>query len=511
MTPEELVQNVLIGTGVTVSNIVFTGDAANAICAFSNGDATNLGLDEGVILSTGIAGDAANPQSVQASTGNGMPGDPDLNGLPGVIGTNDAATLEFDFIPQSDTLTFRYVFGSEEYPEFVNQYNDVFAFFITGDNPAGGTYVNENIALIPETTLPVSINNVNNGPGNAGPCINCAYYVNNTGGVSIVYDGFTTVLEAIAIVTPCSTYHMKLTIADDVDDIYDSGVFLEANSFSATGLIISSNFSSSSPGYGSLIEGCNNATLYFQLVDPLPDPYVVSFDYLGTAVNGVDYNLLPDSIVIPPGSIIDSLNIIPVQNFTIDPTRTVVIAFDYASSCDTEEDTITLLLLDNTIEMTGLDTFYCSSDPPVTLSVYPPSGVLTGPGTSGGNTFTPAFANPGMNIIRYTNYFIDFTINPPDTVCISEVSDTTWMQLQASCGAGTDESVCQGEPFDFNSSTIIPWAASFDSLVWRGGAGSFNDPTILRPVYYPDPLELGPISSNLQHTGYHPAVMLPAA
>ena len=448
-TPTQLVQNVLIGSGVTVSNITFTGDSTVAICAFSNGDGTNLGLDEGIILSTGIAGDAANPGSTQASTNNGEPGDPDLDDIPGVLGTNDAATIEFDFIPQSDTLTFRYVFGSEEYPEFVGQYNDVFAFFITGPNPAGGNYANENIALIPGTTLPVSINNVNAG---SYP----EYYIDNQAGLTIVYDGFTTVLEAVAIVTPCSTYHMKLTIADDVDGIYDSGVFLEANSFSATGLVISSNFSSSSPSYGSLIEGCNEASIYFELVDPIPDPYVIHFSYSGTAINGVDYLLLPDSIVIPPGGLVDSLNIIPVQNFTVDPTRTLTIAFDYLSACSNENDTMELLVLDNTIWMNGLDTFYCSSDPPVILDVYPPTGVLTGPGTSGGNTFNPLFANPGQNIIRYNNYFIDYTINPPDTVCVAEVADTVFVQFQATCDAGTDDTVCQGQPYDF-STAMIPF------------------------------------------------------
>ncbi len=500
MTPEELVRTVLLGSGVTVSNIVFTGNAANAICAFSDGSTTNLGINEGVILSTGLAAEAANGAGVQASTGNGVPGDPDLNNIPGVIGTNDAATLEFDFIPQSDTLTFRYVFGSEEYPEFVNQFNDVFAFFISGPNPAGGSYTSENIALIPGTTDPVSINNVNNGPTNSGPCINCAFYVDNTGGTTIVYDGFTTVLEALAIVTPCSTYHMKLTIADDIDDVWDSGVFLEANSFSATGLMISADFSSSSVGYGSLIEGCNDATIYFELVEALTDPYVVHFDYLGTAINGIDYNLLPDSIVIPAGSLIDSLNIIPVQNDMIDPTRTLLIAFDYLSSCDMEEDTMSFLLLDNTIELSGLDTLYCSSDPPPLLTLYPPTGVLTGPGTFG-NQFFPGSANSGINIIQFTNYFIDTTVRPWDTVCVNQVIDTTYVQAIPICDAGSDETTCQGSPFDFNSSVTIPWAFSFDSLRWSGGIGTFSDPGILHPIYYPDPSEIGDITLTLTAYG----------
>ncbi|MEN8226382.1 MAG: choice-of-anchor L domain-containing protein, partial [Bacteroidota bacterium] len=503
MTPTQLVQNILIGTGVSAFNVTYTGNQANAICSFSNGATTNLGLDEGIILSSGIAGEAANPASFHASTNNGTPGDPDLDMLPGIIGTNDASTLEFDFIPQSDTLTFRYVFGSEEYPEYVGSFNDVFAFFITGPNPAGGSYTNDNIALIPGTTLPVSINNVNNGTSNTGPCVNCEFYIDNTDGGTICYDGFTTVLEAVAIVTPCSTYHMKLTIADDADAVFDSGVFLEANSFSAEGLTISSNFSSSSVSYATVIEGCNDANIYFELIDTLPYNYPIHFTYMGTAVNGVDYVLLPDSIVIPSGSLIDSINVVPIQNYAIDPTRTIVIAFDYESACTTEEDTLELTLLDNTIQMTGLDSLYCSTDPPTPLSVYPPTGVLTGPGTTG-TSFDPGLAIPGENIIQFTNYFLDNTVTPVDTVCINQVIDTTWVQSQVMAGAGSDETSCQGAPFDFTTSSSPPWAMNQDSLRWTGGLGTFSDPTILQPVYYPDPSELGDVSLTLTAYGMEP-------
>jgi hypothetical protein len=41
-------------------------------------------------------------------------------------------------------------------------FNDVFAYFVTGPDPAGGLYDKVNIALIPGTTLPVSIGTINN-------------------------------------------------------------------------------------------------------------------------------------------------------------------------------------------------------------------------------------------------------------------------------------------------------------------------------------------------------------
>ncbi|MDP0953449.1 choice-of-anchor L domain-containing protein, partial [Klebsiella pneumoniae] len=78
--------------------------------------------------------------------------------------TNDAAVLQFDFIPLGDTLKFDYVFASEEYNVYVGGgVNDVFAFLLSGPNPAGGNYVDANLALLPGTTTPVSINTVNNG------------------------------------------------------------------------------------------------------------------------------------------------------------------------------------------------------------------------------------------------------------------------------------------------------------------------------------------------------------
>jgi len=156
----------------------------------------------------------------------GQPGDALLSSLIPGYTTNDAAVLEFDLIPVGNILEFQYVFASEEYLEWVgSNYNDVFGFFISGTNPGGGNYLNENIALIPGSNTVVCINNVNDS-------MNSAYYVDNLGlnGTSIVFDGFTTVLIAQASVVPSSTYHLKMAIADAGDFAYDSGIFLKAQS-----------------------------------------------------------------------------------------------------------------------------------------------------------------------------------------------------------------------------------------------------------------------------------------
>ena len=235
--PVNAIVDSLVGTGVTVSNVTYTGNAS-ARGLFSCAGGCNLGIAKGIFLSTGNAGQTpTSPPSDFHSTDLGASGDAQLNTIVSPQQTFDATVLEFDFTPAADSIGFRFVFGSEEYNEFVNAgFNDVFAFYISGPGIVGS----KNLALIPSTTIPVSIDNVNNGNSGGvatGPCTNCAYYTDNVanGGGAIFFDGFTHVINAGIAVLPCQTYHMKFAIADVGDGVYDSGVFLEAKSFTSIG------------------------------------------------------------------------------------------------------------------------------------------------------------------------------------------------------------------------------------------------------------------------------------
>ena len=160
LTPTQLVEDVLVGNGVAVSNVTYTGHA-QAIGTF-NGTGTNLGLNSGIVLTTGTVlnsgddGPHGPNDSGSAGLDNGAAGYGPLSSLAGTT-THNAAILQFDFVPQSDSVRFRYVFGSEEYPEFVGTtFNDAFAFFISGPG-FGGSY---NMATIPGGGGPVAINNI---------------------------------------------------------------------------------------------------------------------------------------------------------------------------------------------------------------------------------------------------------------------------------------------------------------------------------------------------------------
>ena len=236
VTPTNLVNNFLLGAGVTATNITYTG-ASISRSSFNCAGGCNLGVPGGILLSTGEAIAPTSPASYHHSTDVNAAGDAQLDAIVAPRLTEDATILEFDFSVASDSVKFEYVFASEEYNDYANtNFNDVFAFFISGPGITGS----QNIAIIPGTTTPVSINTVNNGNSggvSAGPCMNCTYFVDNVGGPSVYYDGFTTVLTAKAAVQPCQIYHIKLAIADAGDGVFDSGVFLKSGSFSSLGQI----------------------------------------------------------------------------------------------------------------------------------------------------------------------------------------------------------------------------------------------------------------------------------
>lgn len=217
LTAQNLVQN-LVGQGVSVSNVQYTG--ANVAAGIFQGGAADIGFDSGVVLSTGRAKDVVGPNNVaNVSTSNGTPGDPDLDQIVAPDTTNDAAVLEFDFVPKTSSLTFNYVFSSDEYLEFVGGFNDVFGFFVNG----------QNVALIPGTNTAVSINDVND-------VTNSQFFVDNSNPPfprNTSMDGLTVVLSAVANVNAGQTNHIKLAIADTFDDIVDSNVFIQAGSFSS--------------------------------------------------------------------------------------------------------------------------------------------------------------------------------------------------------------------------------------------------------------------------------------
>lgn len=310
MSPQQLVEDVLLGSGVVATNITYTGDASSR-GSFTTGT-TNLGLAAGVVLSTGDV--LTIPGSGSSAVGGGLQGgsDPDLVQLSGQT-INSAAILEFDFVPTGDSLKFNFVFASEEYPDYVcSQYNDAFGFFLSGPG-LNGPFTNNavNVAVVPSTTVPITINTINSGtPGafySASTCAaadpnwqnNSVYYVNNQNGTTVAFNGFTVVLTALAQVQCGETYHIKLAIGNGSDFSLQSGVFLQAGSFQSN--VLPQITAETLFGDGTAAEGCDGARFTIFRPANISDSLAVHYFMTGTATEGVDYDMPPSPAVIPAG------------------------------------------------------------------------------------------------------------------------------------------------------------------------------------------------------------------
>ncbi|MEY3681527.1 MAG: hypothetical protein RLZZ289_45, partial [Bacteroidota bacterium] len=349
-TPQQLVDNVLLGFGVTAFNVTINGNPALANTPQGNvGYFTNTNplfpINNGLILTTGNASAAVGPNSGTSFTNNNpatasVSSDPHLNDIAAGSVTN-GVVLEFDFIPSGDTLVFNYMFGSDEYPEFSpSSFNDAFGLFLWGPGisgpyalagyPNGGT----NIATIPGG-IPVTINNV-------GDVNNTQYYVFNensstlTYGDAIQYDGTTVLLTAAASVQCNQLYHIKLAISNVGDQSYDSGVFLEAGSFSSAAVDVAVATVS---GDTTIVEGCTYADFIFtRPPGQVNDTLIINYTIGGVAQQGIDYNTLPNPITFLPGEDTVIISLTPTQDGINEGFESVVITVQLINPCG---DTIT--------------------------------------------------------------------------------------------------------------------------------------------------------------------------
>ncbi|NLI11238.1 MAG: hypothetical protein GX425_01115 [Peptococcaceae bacterium] len=294
----------LVGSGVTISNVSYTGTASSA-GTFAGGTGI-IGFESGVILSTGNISNVVGPnQEPGAGDDNNLPGDTELNGLIPGYETQDATILEFDFVPVSNAIRIQYVFASDEYNEYVgSDYNDVFGFFVNG----------QNIALVPESNDRVSVNNINLGK-------NAQYYRNNeNGSINTEMDGLTTVLTARATVTPNQTNRIKLAIADAGDGILDSVIMIKASSFMAEQ---PGQFSFSSGGY-SLDENGGTVTITVNRINGSDGTVAVNYASSdGTATAGVDYTAASGTLTFNEGETSKTFTVNIIDDNIVEGNETI--------------------------------------------------------------------------------------------------------------------------------------------------------------------------------------------
>jgi hypothetical protein len=414
VTPEELVEKI-VGEGIQFSNVQYTG-AYQASGIFTNGLSTNLGMESGIILTSGAVWVIPGPNySSSAGVNNGMPGDQLLTSLTTDY-TYDASILEFDIIPDSDPLKIKCVFGGEEYNEWVgNSYNDVLGIFVSGLNPTGGIYDNVNIAIVPGTeNTPINVNSINNGyasPGVIpdGPCMNCEYYADNTGGLMLEYDGLTTVLTDWLPVVPCEEYHIKIGIADCHDGIYDAGVFIEENSFSSSAEIDVTTILDPAGLTDNMVEGHVEADLIFKLQSAEYAPVTICYEITGTAINGVDYEEIDNCLTFEEGEDSVSYHVVPLYDGLIEGEETIELIVENTLGCEVKYDTVELIIEDyvGMVSQTSPNTIICpESETELWVQVYhgfPPYQFYWEPGGMTNDTIAVSPVSTTLYKVTYSD------------------------------------------------------------------------------------------------------------
>lgn len=463
-TPLNYVNN-LVGNGITFSNVQYSGDP-NGVGFFTTTNPV-LGFTNGVILSSDAVqnADLVNNPLNTITTGLDQTSLPEL--VPFVSNCfsplNDGLILQFDFVPQSTPVSFNYVFASQEYDAFVcSQYNDAFAFLISGPGIVG----EQNLAVVPGTNDPITISTINDGvsDGSGGNlCIltNSAFY-NATAtdvGTGINFNGFTLPLTAVAEVIPCQNYTIRLMIADGCDVSLGSAVFLQANSFGSTPVSINTlTLNNDSTTY----EGCAPASIVVTKNDPglLNSDVSVDLTIQGTATNGVDYTGLPTTITIPAGSLTANLSLSAIQDGIAESTESVIIS--YPVGCGLF-DTLVIFIRNKPLLIVTPDPApsLCGGQGPVTISASVTGGVA--PLTYSWSNSLGSALSASVNPFATTTYTLTATdycgtiSNGTVTVPVGTTPEVPIIQQPVG-------PYCENETISITASTTTPGA----SLVWSG-------------------------------------------
>ena len=387
-TAEQYVNDVLLGDGVSASNVTFIGDLVQL--ARMTDESGNFSVSEGLVLSCGDPNRLSDCQVDANPTGLGAGfTDADLldvaNSVPPLIGqtfsvssVQDGCVLEFDFEAGGDSISFNYVFGSDEYLTYVNtSFNDIFAFFLSGPgitgpyaSPAAFPDGAINIAQVPDSdpVLPITISSVNDQT-------NTEYYIDNQNQDGICINGYTNTFTASAAVQCGETYHIKLAIADGSDDYLESIVVLEAGSFTSNGFnlnaeaepltdVVSYDIAEGLPDVinypngetfdfanwdqtgvevvdgdsmsidAVVIEGCNKAK--FTVSRPAVEADMLDTLFLelgGSALLGADFDETFNQVIMNPGDTTKEITLDVFDDELTEGVEFVEIFFEYVNGC----------------------------------------------------------------------------------------------------------------------------------------------------------------------------------
>ena len=346
-TPEQLIEDVLIDADcATVTNIQYDSHSTGNDIGFSyfTDGGSNFPFENGIILSSGAANEAAGPYSSGASGGFGGAGDLDLENATGVSVTNDATYIEFDFVPLAPQISFNFIMASSEYAgTFQCTYEDAFAFILT-HIPTGDEF---NLAVLPDTdtgNIFVTVTNIHPAVGTTCGAANEQYfggYTPDSG--EIGYTGRTVPLTAFSEVIAGDQYHIKLVVADQSDSVVDTAIFIEGGSFSLGSVDLGDDVFLGDPG--ALCEG---------------DTKVLN---AGVLPSGTDIIWYKDGVEIPGETMVNPVSGETEQILTIDVTGDYSMSIYFVSAPDcSRESTVHIEFYPNPTPNLGDDVIVCANE-----------------------------------------------------------------------------------------------------------------------------------------------------
>ena len=272
------------------------------------GDNTDLGLDKGLLLTTGRADAVA-----QANTYSNMGFKNDTSGISlldslsaKIYGdstfTHDGCSIGMEILPETDVMALEITLGSEEYPEcLMDQLTDIMGLFYTTSGFTGDPLLDNhiNIAVVPFDTVDIQISTIN--PNDS---TRWSYYRNTLNSQSFEYDGMIAngnggqkFLMLTQNVEPCQANHLIAAIADRGDSLYDSGIFIS----NIRCLTPEMSFQSST-GLPFFIETCNPGDDFITV--NFPRTYTSdtewSLSFSGSATFGSDYTWTHGNTIVQP-------------------------------------------------------------------------------------------------------------------------------------------------------------------------------------------------------------------
>jgi len=461
-THEELVTEVLINSPcaiidnvIGITGIDFGNNPSihlNGIGYFENTN-PNFPIQDGVILMTGAVSQAPGPNDSPQDPGN-WPGDTQLFNYiqslgidPGLTSYNDASILEFDFTPLTDSISFNFVFASNEYGTFQCTFSDAFAFFLTNEDTNEVT----NLAIVPGTEDPISVITIrdqlyNNNCSSVNPEFFDNYYGLPNGLPNaqspINFNGHTVLMQAWSYVEPNTQYRMKLVIADRNDSSFNSAVFIEGGSFF---------IGDADLGGDVTIDNGNALCDYEELVLTVNTPAgsLITWFFNGEVIPG---ETGPELVVTEPGTYGVEIQNPDAPDCLI--TDEIVVEFKNSAIIDLGEDILVCDQVAATLDATPLN----SSD----LGELTYEWFFNGALIVGENGAT-------LEVTEIGDYSVEVTT---DQGCVSSDSISVII-ADFTVDLGEDVSICDGESFE-----IIPMIDGIDpseaTYLWNNGATSFS-------------------------------------